>query len=282
MEVIGPAPEVRAWCDDARARGARVGFVPTMGAFHDGHVALMRRARDENDAVVVSLFVNPLQFGDPADLAAYPRDAERDRTIADGAGVDLLWSPTVAQMYPAGDPVVTVDPGVLGERFEGASRPGHFRGVATVVARLFNGVGACRAYFGEKDAQQLAVVRRMVADLGQPVEVIAHPTVRETDGLAMSSRNVRLTPEQRAAAPCLFLGLTEAATLVRAGTRSAAELVAAIAREVGGTEGVDLEYAAVVDERTFAPVEVVEGPARAIVAARFGAVRLIDTLGLPG
>jgi pantoate--beta-alanine ligase len=184
-------------------------------------------------------------------------------------------------MYPTGEPEVTVDPGPLGDRLEGASRPGHFRGVATVVAKLFHAVGRCAAYFGEKDAQQLAVIRRMVRDLSFPVEVVACPTVREPDGLALSSRNRRLLPEQRDAAGCLFLALSEAAELARAGERDAAVLVAAMAKEIGATPQARLDYAAVVDDDTFERVRTIEGPARALVAAWFGEVRLIDNLRLP-
>jgi pantoate--beta-alanine ligase len=196
-------------------------------------------------------------------------------------GADVVFAPSVEEMYPAGDPQSTVDPGPLGETLEGAERPGHFRGVATVVAKLFHAVGRCRAYFGEKDAQQLAVVRRMAADLSFPVEVVACPTVREPDGLAMSSRNARLSAEDREAAGCLFLALSQAAEMAREGERDAARLVAAMAREVGATPRARLEYAAVVDDATFREVRTIDAPARALVAARFGDVRLIDNLLLP-
>lgn len=217
MEVIRTVAEARAACDRIRADGRTVGFVATMGAFHEGHRSLMRRARAQRDALVVSIFVNPLQFGDRRDLEAYPRDEEADLADAEREGAEIVVAPPSTEMYPAGEPEVTVDPGPLGERIEGASRPGHFRGVATVVAKLFQVVGACRSYFGEKDAQQLAVIRRMVRDLSFPVEIEPCPTVREPDGLALSSRNARLTPEQREAAPCLFLALGEAAATARAG-----------------------------------------------------------------
>ena len=281
MEVIRHLAASLARCDEARAAGRRVGVVPTMGAFHEGHTSLMRRAREETDLVVVTLFVNPLQFGDADDLAAYPRDEEQDRRIAQEIGVDLLFAPAAEEMYPVGSPEVSVDPGPLGDRLEGASRPGHFRGVATVVAKLLHAVGPARAYFGEKDAQQLAVIRRAVRDLSFPVEIVACPTVREPDGVALSSRNRRLTPEQREAAGCLFLALSEAAELARAGERDAAKLVAAMAREVGATPLARLDYAAVVDDETFDDVREISRPARALVAARFGEVRLIDNLLLP-
>lgn len=271
----------RAAADAARADGRTVGLVPTMGAVHDGHRSLIRRAREERDLVIVSIFVNPTQFADPGDLETYPRDEGRDLEIARRDGVDVVFAPSVEEMYPGGGSEVSVDPGPLGDRIEGASRPGHFRAVATVVAKLFNAAGACRAYFGEKDAQQLAVVRRMARDLSFPVEVVACPTVREPDGLAMSSRNVRLAPEQREAAGCLFLALSEASALARAGERDAARLVAAMAREVGATPAARLDHAAVVDEETFEEVRTIVRPARALVAAWFGDVRLIDNLLLP-
>jgi pantoate--beta-alanine ligase len=273
--------DTRVACDRARAGGRTLGFVPTMGAFHEGHRSLMRRAKDERDVTVVSIFVNPLQFGDARDLETYPRDEEADLAAAEAEGVDLVFAPSVDEMYPDGEPEVTVDPGGLGDRFEGASRPGHFRGVATVVAKLFDTVGPCTAYLGEKDAQQLAVVRRMSRDLSLPVDVRCGPVVREPDGLALSSRNRLLSPEQREAATCLFIALSEAAELARAGERDAGKLVAAMAREIGATPQARIDYVAVVDEDTFEELPAIVGPARALVAARFGRVRLIDTLLLP-
>jgi pantoate--beta-alanine ligase len=280
VEVIRTVAALRARCDDARASGARVAFVPTMGALHEGHAALLRRAREVGDLVVLSIFVNPLQFGDPADLSAYPRDEVADLAIAERIGVDVAFLPSAVELYPEGR-VATVDPGPVGERLEGASRPGHFRGVATVVLRLFDAVGPCVAVFGEKDAQQVAVIRRMIGTRGLPVALVVHPTVRERDGLARSSRNARLTPADRAAAGCLFLALSEAAELVRGGERDARRVVAAMAREIGATPEARLDYAAVVDEDTFEEVARLERPARAVVAARFGEVRLIDTIALP-
>jgi pantoate--beta-alanine ligase len=282
VEVIRAIAMARKACDAARSAGRTVGFVPTMGAFHDGHLSLMRRARDERDAVVVSIFVNPLQFGPGEDLSRYPRDEERDLSMVRELEVEVVFAPNVEEMYPAGHQEVTVDPGPLGERLEGARRPGHFRGVATVVAKLFDVVGPSTAYFGEKDAQQLAVVRRMVRDLSLPIEVVGSPTVREPDGLATSSRNAYLSPEQREAAGCLFLALSEAAEMARGGERDAATLVAAMAREMGATPEARIDYAAVVDEETFEEVGTITGPARALVAARFGETRLIDNLLLPG
>lgn len=281
MEVIRTVAGTLAAAEAARARGHGVGLVPTMGALHRGHASLVRRAREERDLVVVSIFVNPLQFGDPRDLAAYGRDEEGDLAQLRELGVDVVFAPSVEEMYPGGEPEVTVDPGPLADRLEGAARPGHFRGVATVVAKLFHAVGPGVAYFGEKDAQQLAVIRRMVRDLSLPVRIVACPTVREPDGLAVSSRNARLEPAQREAAGCLFLALSEAAELARSGERDASRLVAAMAREIGATPEARLDYAAIVDEDTFEEMSRVEAPARALVAARFDDVRLIDNLLLP-
>jgi pantoate--beta-alanine ligase len=283
MEVIRTIGRTFAWCERESAAGGSVGLVPTMGALHAGHGSLISRARSERDRVVVSIFVNPLQFDRSADLAAYPRDEERDLAMCERLGVDVVFVPSAEAMYPDGHLEVTVDPGPLGERLEGASRAGHFRGVATVVAKLFHAVGPCAAYFGEKDAQQLAVIRRMARDLSFPVEVVPCQIVREPGGLALSSRNERLTAEQRDAASCLFSGLAAAAELARAGERDVARLVAVIAREVGATSQARLGYAAVVDDETFEEVGTLDGigRARALVAAWFGDVRLIDNLALP-
>lgn len=283
MEVIRTVAQLRPACDAARAEGRSAGLVPTMGAFHDGHVSLLKRARAEASLAVVSIFVNPTQFGDPTDLAAYPRDEEHDLGVAEGLGVDVAFVPSVEEMYPPApdEPRIAVDPGGSGGRLEGASRPGHFRGVLTVVAKLFHAVGPCRAYFGEKDAQQLFLIRQMVRELHVPVEVVACPTVREPDGLAMSSRNRRLTPDQRSGAGCLFLALAEAAELAKNGERDARVLVAVMAREIGATPRARLDYAVVVDEDSFAEVHTIDRPARALVAARFGEIRLIDNLLLP-
>jgi pantoate--beta-alanine ligase len=271
----------------------RWGLVPTMGALHEGHLSLVRRARQEADTVVISIFVNPLQFDDATDLAAYPRDERRDLRIAEREGADVVFVPSPEELQPGGDlpgtpgpgtgTGVTVDPGPLGEVLEGAARPGHFRGVATVVVQLLDVIGPCEAYFGEKDAQQLAIVRRVVRDLHLPASIVGCPTVREHDGLARSSRNALLDPPQREAAGCLFLGLSEAAERAREGETDAAVLVAAIAREVGATELAALDYAAIVDDATFEQVRALEPERthRALVAARLGTVRLIDNLVLP-
>jgi pantoate--beta-alanine ligase len=246
-----------------------------MGYFHEGHLSLMRRARAECDMVVVSLFVNPTQFNDPADLAAYPRHEERDAQMAKGAGVDLLFAPNVGQMYPPDfSTVVTV--GKLTEPLEGVARgEGHFRGVATVVAKLLNIVQPTVAYFGQKDAQQALVIRRMARDLDFPLRVEVCPTVREPDGLAMSSRNVRLAPSARQQALALRRGLEAARSSVHNGERAASAIVARGIAAMADL-GVEPEYFAVVSPETLQPLDRLDGEALIAVAARVGGVRLID------
>jgi pantoate--beta-alanine ligase len=282
MEVTPSAARIRQASEDARRAGHVVGFVPTMGALHAGHARLLQTARDECGFVAVSIFVNPLQFGPSEDLAAYPRPVERDEATTAELGVDLLFRPEEDELYPNGRPTVTVDPGPLGDRLEGRSRPGHFGGVLTVVAKLFNLVGHSRAYFGQKDAQQLALVRRMARDLDMPVTVVDVPTVREPDGLALSSRNAYLSAKEREAATVLFEALSDAATLVRSGQRDADRLRAEMARTIGAEPLAKLDYAAVVDDETWDDVAEITRPARALVAARVGPARLIDNLLLPG
>jgi pantoate--beta-alanine ligase len=282
VEVIRAAQGLRAATDAWRDDGATVALVPTMGALHAGHHGLLRRARADVDRLVVSIFVNPTQFGEAEDLDRYPRDERADLAACEAAGADLVWAPSVEEVYPLGVSLAHPDPGPVGDLYEGAARPGHFAGVLQVVHRLFDVTGPCRAYFGEKDAQQLFLVRRMVdrePDLA--VTIVTCPTVREADGLARSSRNAYLSSEERAQASCLFLALTEAAERARAGERSADVLVAVMAREIGATSLARLDYAAVVAEASFEPVGVVGEPVRAIVAARFPSARLLDNLLLP-
>ena len=280
MDVIRERNPFRAACDEARSMGRTVAFVPTMGALHDGHRSLLARGRAERDVLAMSVFVNPLQFGRHEDLAAYPRDLDRDLEIAKRDGVDLVFAPSENEMYPAGPPAVTVEPGPLGDRLEGESRPGHFRGVCTVVAKLFGLAGPCTAYLGEKDAQQLAVVRRMVRDLELRVEVVGCPTVREPDGVAVSSRNAYLAEEERAAARCLYEALARAAWLVEGGEAEASVLRAEMAKRIGAEPLASIDYAAVVDEASFEDVDRLTGPARALVAATIGSTRLIDNVPL--
>ncbi len=280
VEVVETAARCRALLDAARATGRTVGLVPTMGALHAGHVSLLVRARAECDVVAVSIFVNPLQFGDPEDIAHYPRTLERDLAVCEETGADVVFVPPVTEMYPSWPdaPSTTVSVRGVSDEWEGASRPGHFDGVATVVAKLFAVAGPSRAYFGEKDFQQLAVVRRMVAELAVPVEVVGCPTIREADGLALSSRNVRLSPEERAAAVALSRALSAGQAAVAAGERSG-PAVAAVMRDVVAAEPlVRLDYAAAVDAGTLAVAEELADPAsvRLLIAAAVGPVRLID------
>ena len=276
--MTGERRGFREACQAARLEGRTVAFVPTMGSLHEGHLSLMAAARKEAGFAAVSIFVNALQFGPAEDLAGYPRDLDRDLERCQKEGVDLVFTPDADEMYPAGRPEVTVDPGPVGDRLEGASRPGHFRGVCTVVAKLLGLVGACRAYFGEKDAQQLFIVRRMVRDLDLPVQVVGCPTVREPDGLAMSSRNTYLSGQERRAATCLYESLARAAWLVEGGERDARVLQAEMAKRIGAEPLAGLDYVAVVDEDSFEDVGRIRGSARALVAARFGEARLIDNL----
>ena len=280
MDTVATAAECRAQLDAARATGRTVGLVPTMGALHAGHISLIRRARSECDVVIVSIFVNPLQFGDPEDIAHYPRTLSDDLAACAAAGVDLVFVPSVAEMYPSWpDPVpTTVSVSGVSEGWEGASRPGHFDGVATVVTKLFAIVGHCRAYFGEKDYQQLAVVRCLVADLSLAVDVVGCTTVREPDGLALSSRNVRLSAEERRAAVVLSSALAAGQAAVARGVVSASA-VREIMRDVVAQEpSVHLDYAAAVGVDDLVERERLGDPAsvRLLIAAEVGPVRLID------
>ena len=255
-----------------------LGLVPTMGALHEGHLALVRRAREENGTVAVSIFVNPAQFGPQEDLATYPRDMERDLALLEAEGVDLVYAPTPEEVYPPGFDT-WVEPGTLAEGLEGATRPGHFRGVATVVTKLLNVVTPDRAYFGQKDGQQLAVIRQMVRDLNLGVEVVAVPTVRDTDGLALSSRNAYLTPEQRAAAPVIYRALTEARNLWAMGERDGKVLRLTVRKVLEAEPLIDgIDYVSVADAASLVELERVEGPAMVSAAVRLGRTRLIDNM----
>ena len=279
MKTITRVHELRARCDETRAIGGRIGFVPTMGFFHAGHRSLMRAARADNDLVVVSIYVNPLQFGPTEDLAAYPRDLERDAAAAAAEGVDVLFTPTDDEMYP--QPVkTTVHVDGLTVGLCGRSRPTHFDGVTTVVAKLFSMVGPSRAYFGRKDAQQLAVVRRMAADLDLAVEVVGCPLVREADGLAMSSRNAYLEPDDRRAATILSRALHEAAAEIVNGERDPDHVHRVLAGLVATEPRVQLDYAEVVDAHDLTPVTEITGDVLVAIAALVGRARLIDNMSV--
>ncbi len=278
VETVAEMSEARA------AMGGTVGLVPTMGALHEGHLSLVRRARADSDHVVVSVFVNPTQFGPREDIDTYPRDVDRDLSLLEAEGVDVVFAPTVEEMYPPGfDEWVEVR-GPLTSTLEGASRPQFFRGVTTVVARLLRIVRPQRAYFGEKDAQQLRVVRRMAREQGLPVEIVGLPTVREPDGLAMSSRNAYLTPEERRAALVLPRALALAREMVeRRGVRDVATLKEALESCIGEEPRVLTDYIAVTDYETLEELEVIDRPALLLQAVRVGSTRLIDNTTLaPG
>ena len=278
-ELVRTVAELRQAIARRRIVGSQIGFVPTMGALHEGHVSLMRRSVGECDATVVSVFVNPLQFGPREDLSAYPRDLDRDVALTEAAGVGLVFAPPVEEMYPV-PLLTTVAVREVSEAFEGESRPTHFAGVTTVVAKLFNLVGPCRAYFGEKDWQQLAVVRRMVDDLSFDVEVIGCETVREADGLALSSRNAYLGRAERAAAPVLHRALVVGAQTIAAGERDPDRVVTMMSEMIDAEPLASLDYVAVVDAASLSAVTPLTGELRLLGAARFGKARLIDNVGV--
>lgn len=280
----GPVPAIlttpaamRRWRID---HPGTLGFVPTMGFLHDGHLALVRRARQENQLAVVSIFVNPKQFGPHDDFQRYPRDEVRDLALLHHAGVDAVYLPSSAEMYPDGYQTnVEVERVALG--LEGSARPGHFRGVATVVLKLFNAVGADRAYFGRKDAQQLRVIQRMVADLDLPLEVVPCEIVRESDGLAMSSRNVYLSPQQRAAAAVLKRSLDAAADAWAGGQRNAESVRSLVMGRLAEEPLAEVEYVSLADDRSLEELEgIVMGPALLSLVVRFGKTRLLDNVEL--
>ncbi len=275
-------PDLKSWSRTQRSAGRRIGFVPTMGYLHEGHLTLVDEARRRAESVILSIFVNPLQFGPAEDLARYPRDLPRDRALASARGVDALFVPTAAAMYPPGS-AVRLSPGPIAERWEGAARPGHFTGVLTVVAKLFHLVEPDVACFGQKDVQQLTLVRRMVRDLDWPVDIVAVPTVREPDGLALSSRNAYLGPEDRSRAVVLSRALQAAHQAWRGGETGAAGLEARMLEELGREPTVAVEYISIADPEALAPVDPAD-PAdeRTVVsiAARIGGTRLVDNIEL--
>jgi pantoate--beta-alanine ligase len=276
MIVVDRIAELRDRCDAARRSGKTVGLVPTMGFFHEGHRSLMRAARADHDLVVTTIFVNPLQFGENEDLAGYPRDLVADTAAAEAEGVDVLFVPSVPEMYPE-PTVTTVHVAGLTEGLCGAVRPTHFDGVTTVVAKLFSIVGPCTAYFGRKDFQQLAVVRRMATDLDLPVQVVGCPLVREPDGVAMSSRNAYLSADERRRATGIFASLRAAAAAVEDGERDPQRVRAAVETEAG-RHGLELEYAEVRRAADVAPLTSVDGEVVVAVAASVGKARLIDNV----
>jgi len=270
-------PELRRWVAEARAAQRRVALVPTMGALHEGHLRLVDEARRRAGAVVMTIYVNPLQFGPKEDLSRYPHDLPRDRALAQARGVDALFAPTDAVMYPAGSEIRVI-PGPTADRWEGAARPGHFAGVLTVVAKLFHLVEPDVAMFGRKDIQQAVLVRQMVRDLDWPLEIVVVPTVRESDGLALSSRNAYLDPAERRQAVALSAALGAAHEAFAAGERSAAALAALMRRRLDAEQALRVEYLAVAEPRALAPVETVDADTVVALAARLGRTRLIDNI----
>ncbi|MEK6699153.1 MAG: pantoate--beta-alanine ligase [Nitrospirota bacterium] len=277
MNIITSLSEMQSTAESLRNQGKRIGFVPTMGFLHEGHLSLMRASRKECDVTVVSIFVNPTQFGPQEDLDRYPRDAEGDRKKCESAGADILFMPGAKEMYPE-KPTVFVTVEGVSDILEGAVRPGHFRGVATVVAKLFNIVKPHIAYFGRKDFQQCVVIKRMVTGLNMDVEVSVLPTVREPDGLAMSSRNAYLNADERRAAAVLSRALSAGEELINAGVREAEKVRAKMRAVLLQEKGIVIDYAEVADPETLAPVEIVNNGKVLLVAARLGKIRLIDNL----
>ncbi len=277
MKVVRTIKDLRRKLADARHQGKSIGFVPTMGAFHNGHVSLMRRSVKENDTTVVSLFVNPLQFGPREDLARYPRNLKRDRAMAAEAGVDLLFSPSVEEMYPV--PLsVFVQVGKMGDIFCGASRPGHFQGVATVVLKLLNIVQPRVMYLGQKDAQQVAVIKKMILDLSIPVEISVCPTLREDDGLAMSSRNIYLSSTERAEAVLLYKALRAGAEEIASGERDGGKIISKIKKLILEGRRASIDYVSIVELAGFSPVRRISQDVLIVVAVKFGTTRLIDNV----
>jgi len=280
MRIFEQVSAMQQACRELRQTGTTLGFVPTMGALHAGHLSLVRAARAQCGAVAASIFVNPLQFGPKEDLARYPRSFEQDCRLLVSEGVDLLFAPTVEQMYPPGAVTVVHVEG-LSEKLDGKSRPGHFRGVTTVVAKLFEIVRPQFAYFGQKDAAQLAVLRKMVRDLNIDVEIVACPTIREADGIAMSSRNVYLSPDERQQALCLWRALSRVRSLAAAGEHDPKKLISAARQTIAAEPGAQLDYIEIVDPDTLDPLNELEHGALVAVACVVGKTRLIDNILLP-
>ena len=278
MDILTSPAEMHAWIN-ALPPQKSIGFVPTMGALHAGHEALLQQSRDENDVTVLSIFVNPTQFNVTADFDAYPRTNERDVRIADHHGVDAVYMPSTESMYPNGSRVF-VEPGSASDPMEGAGRPGHFRGVTTVVSKLFHAVQPHRAYFGKKDYQQLAVVKQMVAELDFNIEIVGVDTIRHDDGLAMSSRNVRLSPEQRAAAPVIYRALLAARQAVAEGKHDVRVLEELVAEQIQAEPLCTVEYVSVVRRSDLSSISTLAEESVVCVAAWFGDVRLIDNVEL--
>lgn len=280
MIIIKTVQEMRTWVAFRKSQGQTVGLVPTMGFLHEGHLSLVHKAKAENDAVVMSIFVNPLQFGPKEDFASYPRDLKADALLAEQAGVDAIFHPEATEMYPAYPPLTTVEVAEITDRLCGASRPGHFTGVATVVLKLFHIVQPHRAYFGQKDYQQVQVIRRMVMDLNIPVSIESVPIQREADGLAMSSRNTYLSASEREEALCLSEALEICRQKYAAGEKQTQPLREAMKERIGQAASAVIDYIEICDAASLKPLETIEGPAVVALAVRIGKTRLIDNMVL--
>ena len=278
MNTIETKEALRHAVSDARCSGQTIGFVPTMGYLHEGHLSLMRRARKENDLVVVSIFVNPTQFGPNEDLESYPRDIERDAALMTDEKVDLVYLPSTDQLYPEGYTTFVEVKGPMTQALCGRSRPRHFRGVTTIVSKLFHLVTPHRAYFGQKDAQQVAVVKQMTKDLDFDIEVVVCPTIREADGLALSSRNAYLSPRHRKDAVVLSKSLFEAREMIAGGKRQAAAVILHISERIRAVPDAIIDYVAVVDAGTLTDLKTLQGKALIAVAVKLGGTRLIDNI----
>lgn len=280
MLITKTIDETRAQVELGIAKGLKIGFVPTMGALHQGHISLITKAKTENDLVVASIFVNPTQFNDPSDLTNYPKTPEQDHSILKKNGCDILFEPSADEIYESSYVPPSFDFGSLEQTMEGAHRPGHFKGVAMVVYRLFQIIPAHRAYFGEKDFQQLAIIRKMVEDQKLPIQIIACPTIREADGLAMSSRNIRLTDQERKLAPVIFESLMECNKLIN--SIGVSELKKAVSKKIEGTGVFKTEYVEIADAQTLQPIEeeTQQRQMRVFIAAKASKTRLIDNMGL--
>ena len=278
MKIIKTITEIQSYSKKASKDGKKIGFVPTMGYLHEGHLSLVKEAIEKCDFVVVSIFVNPKQFGKNEDLDIYPRDFKRDLELLKPYKVDAIFAPEIVEMYPEGyDTSVSISGGMVGV-FEGKIRPDHFEGVATVVTKLFNAVAPDIAYFGQKDAQQCAVIRRIIADLNVQVEIEVLPTVREHDGLALSSRNTFLTPEERKEAPVLYQSLQFAQHMIELGEKNSKKIIKEIKKLLNGANHNGIDYVSVVNPETLEVVETIDGKVLVILAVRFGTTRLIDNI----
>ncbi len=278
MLILNKIADIRRWVREKRMKGLQVGLVPTMGSLHEGHLSLVRAARQENDLVVMSIFVNPLQFGPQEDYATYPRDLARDACLAEEAGADVIFAPEVEEMYPYYPQYTTVEVAQITKRLCGAARPGHFTGVATVVTKLFQIVLPDKAYFGQKDYQQVQVIKRMVADLNFPIAIRMVPITRESDGLAMSSRNTYLSPEERQEALCLSASLRICQALFAKGERNAACLLEAMRERIKQEPAAVIDYLEIDDATTLEPLAVIERPVVVALAVKIGKTRLLDNI----